>query len=174
MQKFEPDQLVLVRYIGNKVWRLKRYSFFDGQEHETQDGATFRDKDILPYSGNEHLLGTTNSPEPKWEPKPGELVTKMKDVSDNTMEEKFKIFNSSMIWGGLGIAVHNGKSLADWIYSVVPILKKIDCGMATMEDLEAFCREWNLRVNAIFILFDQYVEADAPGTIWGTSQNSEN
>ena len=74
MQHFEPDQLVLVRYIGNKVWRLKRYSFFDGQEHETQDGATFSDKDILPYAGNEHLLGTTDSPMPKWEPKPGELV----------------------------------------------------------------------------------------------------
>ena len=74
MQKFEPDQLVLVRYIGNKVWRLKRYSFFDGQEHETQDGATFSDKDILPYAGNEYLLGTMESPAPKWIPKSGELV----------------------------------------------------------------------------------------------------
>lgn len=82
MQHFEPDQLVLVRYIGNKVWRLKRYSFFDGQEHETQDGATFSDKDILPYAGNENLLGTTELPAPKWEPKIGELVA----VSDTGEE----------------------------------------------------------------------------------------
>lgn len=74
MQNFEPDQLVLVRYLGNKVWRLKRYSFFDGQEHETQDGATWDDHHILPYSGNEYLLGTMGSPTPKWIPKPGELV----------------------------------------------------------------------------------------------------
>ena len=86
MQTFEPDQLVLVRYIGNKVWRLKRYSFFDGQEHETQDGATFSDKDILPYAGNEHLLGTTESPAPKWKPKLGELVA----VSDTGEEDDWE------------------------------------------------------------------------------------
>ena len=89
MPHFEPDQLVLVRYIGNKVWRLKRYSFFDGQEHETQDGATFSDKDILPYAGNEHLLGTMGSPTPKWVPKPGELVA----VRDSENEEwKARVF----------------------------------------------------------------------------------
>lgn len=87
MQHFEPDQLVLVRYIGNKVWRMKRYSFFDGQEHETQDGATFSDKDILPYAGNEHLLGTMESPTPKWKPKPGELVA----VSDTGEEDDWEI-----------------------------------------------------------------------------------
>lgn len=87
MQKFEPDQLVLVKYIGNKVWRLKRYSFFDGQEHETQDGATFSDKDILPYAGNEYLLGTTETPAPKWEPKIGELVA----VSDTGEEDDWEI-----------------------------------------------------------------------------------
>lgn len=75
MPRFEPDQLVLVKYAGNKIWRLKRYSFCDkGGLHETQDGATFSDKDILPYAGNEYLLGTMESPTPKWIPKPGELV----------------------------------------------------------------------------------------------------
>ena len=90
MQHFEPDQRVLVRYIGNKVWRLKRYSFFDGQEHETQDGATFSDKDILPYAGNEHLLGTMESPTPKWEPNPGELVAVRKEGFAHWVVAQFK------------------------------------------------------------------------------------
>lgn len=80
MQRFEPDQLVLVKYAGNKIWRLRRYSFCDeGCLHETQDGATWDDHHIIPYDGNEQLLGTTGQPAPKWEPKPGELVA----VSDN-------------------------------------------------------------------------------------------
>ncbi len=76
MQKFEPDQLVLVRYTKTSEWRIRRYSILceERQRHETQDGVIWEDEDILPYSGNEHLLGTTDSPTPKWEPKPGELV----------------------------------------------------------------------------------------------------
>ena len=89
MQKFEPDQLVLVKYAVNEIWRLRRYSFFDGKEHETQDGCTFSDRFIIPYSGNEQLLGTTDSPAPKWEPKPGELVA----VRDSENEEwKARVF----------------------------------------------------------------------------------
>lgn len=42
--------------------------------HHEQGRRWFKDDEILPYSGNEHLLGTTDSPTPKWEPKPGELV----------------------------------------------------------------------------------------------------
>ena len=90
MPRFEPDQLVLVKYAGNKIWRLKRYSFCDkGGLHETQDGATWDDHHILPYAGNEHLLGTTDSPTPKWIPKPGELVA----VRDSETEEwKARVF----------------------------------------------------------------------------------
>ena len=74
MQHFEPDQLVLVRLSSIKVWRLRRYSFCDGPNHETQDGNFWDDGQILPYEGNENLLGTMDWPTPKWEPKPGELV----------------------------------------------------------------------------------------------------
>ena len=80
MQKFEPDQLVLVN--SGRIWRLKRYSFFNGTTHETQDGCVWSDGCILPYAGNEHMLGTTGSPTPKWEPNPGELVA-VKDTFDN-------------------------------------------------------------------------------------------
>lgn len=74
MKTFEPDQLVLVQYGNGGPWRLRRYSFLDDDEHETQDGSVWDDEHILPYSDNEHLLGTTDSSTPKWEPTPGELV----------------------------------------------------------------------------------------------------
>ena len=74
MQRFEPDQLVLVRYGDGCTWRLRRYSIFDGTYHETQDGCLWVEDGILPYAGNEQLLGTSNPPPPKWEPKTGELV----------------------------------------------------------------------------------------------------
>lgn len=90
MQRFEPDQLVLVQYGNGGPWRLKRYSFLDGDEHEMQDGSVWDDEHILPYSGNEHLLGTTDSPTPKWEPKPGELVA----VRHSSIEEwKVRVFS---------------------------------------------------------------------------------
>ena len=79
MQHFEPDQLVLVRLSSIKVWRLRRYSFCDGPNHETQDGNFWDDGQILPYEGNENLLGTMDWPTPKWEPKQGELVAVSND-----------------------------------------------------------------------------------------------
>lgn len=60
-----------------------------GKAHETQDGMVFVDECIIPYAGNDHLLGTTESPGPKWEPKPGELVA----VRDSENEEwKARVF----------------------------------------------------------------------------------
>lgn len=79
MQTFEPDQLVLVRESEKENWDLARYSYCCAEEGEThihhiQGLRWFKDDEILPYAGNEHLLGTTESPTPEWEPKPGELV----------------------------------------------------------------------------------------------------
>ena len=85
MQTFEPDQLVLVREKSETVWRLTHYSHrINGADWSvTIDGKVWASHLIIPYAGNEHLLGTTNSPAPKWEPKPGELVA----VSDNQRKE---------------------------------------------------------------------------------------
>lgn len=76
MQKFEPDQLVLVRENDTVRWRITHYSHtVEGMDwNVTIDGKAWASQFIIPYSGNEHLLGTTDSPTPKWEPKPGELV----------------------------------------------------------------------------------------------------
>ena len=92
MQTFEPDQLVLVRYFVGAPWRLRRYSMpcKKGKAHETQDGMVFVDACIIPYYGNEHLLGTTESPGQKWEPKPGELVAVKKEGFDHWVMAQFK------------------------------------------------------------------------------------
>lgn len=76
MQTFEPAQLVLVRENDTQVWRLTYYSHTvqNMDLNVTIDGKVWASPFIIPYAGNEHLLGTTDSPTPKWEPTPGELV----------------------------------------------------------------------------------------------------
>ena len=76
MQTFEPDQLVLVRENDTQVWRLTHYSHtVEGRDWNiTIDGKVWASPFIIPYAGNEHLLGSTESITSKWEPKPGELV----------------------------------------------------------------------------------------------------
>lgn len=91
MQKFEPDQLVLIRESEKANWDLARYSYCSveqGQDyiHHIQGLRWFRDNEIIPYFGNENLLGTTDIPEPKWEPKQGELV-----AVKNSSSEKWKV-----------------------------------------------------------------------------------
>ena len=95
MPRFEPDQLVLVRGSEHTNWDLAHYSYCVVKEgkatfHHLQGWTLlFRDDKIIPYSGNEHLLGTTDSPTPKWVPKPGELVA----VRDSENEEwKARVF----------------------------------------------------------------------------------
>lgn len=94
MQTFTPDQLVLIRESEKANWDLARYSYCSveqGQDHihHIQGLRWFRDDEVIPYSGNEHLLGTTDSPTPKWEPKPGELVA-VRDLEDE--EWKARVF----------------------------------------------------------------------------------
>ena len=92
MQKFEPFQKVIVRNMEGSVWSCDLYSHKDlstERLHSVLSGSTYTDEDILPYAGNEHLLGTTDSPGPKWEPKPGELVA-VRDVPDE--EWKARVF----------------------------------------------------------------------------------
>lgn len=76
MKSFKPDQLVLVRFAPDKAWRLRRYSSpcNAGTAHETQDGCVHSDDSILPYEGNESLLGVVGNILPAWEPKRGEQV----------------------------------------------------------------------------------------------------
>ena len=81
---FEPFQRVLVRSTENQAWST---SFFSHEQH-SEDGLEYvcggqSWNYCIPYEGNEHLLGTTDSPTPS-EPefKFGDKV----EVSDNNID----------------------------------------------------------------------------------------
>lgn len=70
---FKPMDLCLMKYIGkynNRGWELCQYAY---TEHRVSSSGEQRDfyhavggeiyAECIPYKGNEHLLGTTNSPE---------------------------------------------------------------------------------------------------------------
>ena len=79
MKKFAPDQLVLARECKEAVWRLKRYDYGDEEDkyahfHNTQDGRSWKDADIVPYEGNEYLHGRVGQLAETFEPEAGQLV----------------------------------------------------------------------------------------------------
>lgn len=77
-KEFKAFDRVLVRDTDNQHWRA---AFYD--QYLTDNGAFFHHiiagsyfAQCIPYEGNEHLLGTTDSPAPKperWKPKNGEI-----------------------------------------------------------------------------------------------------
>ena len=60
-KQFKPFDKVLVREL-NPYWSCDLYSHFnsDSETHETAVIRRVKDKNILPYEGNEHLVGTTD------------------------------------------------------------------------------------------------------------------
>lgn len=66
--QFNPFDKVLVRdnENGSRVWKAAFYSHFyierDNGYHVTTAGDFYLDGEIIPYEGNEHLLGTTDKP----------------------------------------------------------------------------------------------------------------
>lgn len=74
---FKPYDRVLVRKmdIDDYHWFVDLYSHYSTLEKHCCVGATeINDSDILPYEGNEHLLGTDFEPEERVELKEGEWV----------------------------------------------------------------------------------------------------
>lgn len=66
--QFKPFDKVLVRDEDNgyRIWNAAFYSHFyigrDNGYHVTTAGDLYLDGEIIPYEGNEHLLGTTDKP----------------------------------------------------------------------------------------------------------------
>ena len=59
--EFKPFDKVLVRDLDTSEWRPRLYSRKGRVGYCMQDGCEYMQ--ILPYEGNEHLVGTTNNPE---------------------------------------------------------------------------------------------------------------
>lgn len=66
-EQLKPFQQVLVRQHSKQEWRADNYS------HKNITTSNGEYHEIIPYEGNEHLLGTTDSPQPKrWRAKEDE------------------------------------------------------------------------------------------------------
>lgn len=73
--EFKAFDRVLVRDEDQERWGVHLYSHYDSynDEYAYRMVGNSGYAQCIPYEGNEHLLGTTDSPKPKrWKPKDGE------------------------------------------------------------------------------------------------------
>lgn len=92
--KFEPFQKVLVR-VGD-TWYGDFFSHTDEEGYNLVGGGVPTSENLIPYEGNEHLLGTTDSPKPKWTPKPGELVAVADSLEETWRARRFFARNETL------------------------------------------------------------------------------
>lgn len=101
---FKPYDKVLIRVDSDDVWENDFYAYFIDEinAHVTisyQRGIPIKDEDILPYEGNEYLLGTTDEPEEEVKLEKGEwlmLSSKPSNLPYNwTLKAFFDIQNST-------------------------------------------------------------------------------
>lgn len=82
MKKFKPFEKILYRY-QNMIWYPSFYQCFHDKYHFViGEDEYIEDKDIIPYEGNEHLVGTTDEPEEEITIKYQELIL-CADFCDN-------------------------------------------------------------------------------------------
>lgn len=111
-KQFAPYDRVLVRDV-NPYWSCDLYSHFnsDSETHETTALRNVEDNDIIPYEGNEELIGTTEEPEEEIKLKEGEWIA----CSDKI--ERMQSGQCTMeIFGDIREGGFATKDL-DWIYT---------------------------------------------------------
>lgn len=89
-KKFKPFDRVLVRDAYGK-WRCDIYSHYDKDENNNWViglGWTY-DDDIIPYEGNEYLVGTTDKPEEEVILEEDELGFASDIISDDALDWDF-------------------------------------------------------------------------------------
>lgn len=69
--QFKPFQKVLVRDSDNENWICNLFSHMYSGAYACMGQGW---KQCIPFKGNEHFVGTTNTPIPKYEYKIGEIV----------------------------------------------------------------------------------------------------
>ena len=76
-QRFTFGEFVLLRAKKRQsIWNAHCYAYEDDDYIVMVGGNAYNKShnEILPYKGNEYLLGTNTDPKLKWEPKNGEVV----------------------------------------------------------------------------------------------------
>lgn len=82
MQQFRLDEKVLYRDRSNDLpWLVTSYGCTVKGKHALQCGVIVCDSDILPYYGNEYLLGRYDEPNPDFIPRQDDLVAVSLDGS---------------------------------------------------------------------------------------------
>lgn len=74
-KQFKPFQKVIVKSKIDNKWYCEFYSHYNAEKnwHTVTTGTSIDDEEILPYEGNEHLVGTFDEPE-EIELKEGEWI----------------------------------------------------------------------------------------------------
>lgn len=64
-KKFKPFDKVIVRMVHNEEWQCDLYSHQDPitKHHVTVGFSEVKEDNILPYEGNEHLVGSQDEPD---------------------------------------------------------------------------------------------------------------
>ena len=75
-KKFKPFDKVLVKALTDEKWTPDLYSYYDDIKnlHWCIGGGWASDDAILPYEGNEHLVGTTDEPDEEVRLEVGEYI----------------------------------------------------------------------------------------------------
>lgn len=80
MKEFKPFDKVLARIYD--TWEARFFNRIDiTGKYQLTSGAIVREKDILPFEGNEHLLGTNNEPKEEIILKKGERIVCSDDIN---------------------------------------------------------------------------------------------
>ncbi len=107
--KFKPFDRVLVRDADSDVWCIQFYSHPYGELHACLNSVHVQ---CIPFAGNEHLLGTTDSPEP--ELKKGDIVAVWDKNDSNKMIRVYSHYDSKE---GKHVAYMMIDTFAKWDYA---------------------------------------------------------
>lgn len=102
-QQFERGQLILARFKTecDQHYLWLAYQYMGENETDMFILGGYLEKteyEILPFEGNEHLLGTRNGPAPKWEPKPDELVAVTDSLEETWRARRFFARNETLFF----------------------------------------------------------------------------
>lgn len=86
MYDFKPFDKVLTRDFENENWTTNFFSHYDDGVTMTLGNCSWRF--CIPFQGNEHLVGTTDTPESNWKPQMGTIVA----MSDDRKDWRFCIY----------------------------------------------------------------------------------
>ncbi len=112
-QQFEPFQKILVRDNDCDNWRcgffshMRENKFF---KYAATEGVWMK---CIPYEGNEHLLGTTDSPTP---PEPVFQFGDKVEVSDDEVKWYRAIYFRKMASGRMHSAIREELGYNEWTY----------------------------------------------------------